>query len=79
MDLKQRSPKLQLCLVDLRENKEAFIKHFSRGKPKMTDHLNKRTSEDHFFLRNKTDDFIILSKEITAASQMDYIWLTNFY
>jgi hypothetical protein len=30
-------------------------------------------------MRNKTDDFIILSKEITAASQMDYIWLTNFY
>jgi len=68
MELQQRNNKLKLCVVDCRHEKEAFIKHFSRGKPKMEEHLDKMIGTTSFFLRNKTDDFILLDMGITQAS-----------
>lgn len=45
----------------------------------MEQHLDKMMGQTSFFLRNKTDDFILLDMGITQASQMDFIWLSNFY
>jgi len=65
MELQQRNSNLRLCVVDCRKEKEAFIKHFSRGKGKMEQHLDKMMGQTSFFLRNKTDDFILLDMGIT--------------